>query len=157
MSASARQDVHSEDGAFFSPRVSALARHGGWTSRVRKRTTNAGVELLATWRRAPFSATATYTYVRAREAAERDGNQAREDVPLTPRHSLGLVGMWEAEDKGRIGRVRLFVNAENLTNVRRSRWDPLLRPDRAADGRWTVDAWAPLDGRVLNGGLRLAF
>ncbi len=25
------------------------------------------------------------------------------------------------------------------------------------DGRWTVDAWAPLDGRVLNGGIRLKF
>ena len=25
------------------------------------------------------------------------------------------------------------------------------------DGRWTVDAWAPLDGRTWNGGLRLAF
>ena len=26
-----------------------------------------------------------------------------------------------------------------------------------ADGRWTVDAWAPLDGRVINEGVRLAF
>ncbi len=25
------------------------------------------------------------------------------------------------------------------------------------DGRWTVDAWAPLDGRVMNGGARLSF
>ena len=30
-------------------------------------TNNAGVELLGTWRRAPFSITGTYTYVRARE------------------------------------------------------------------------------------------
>jgi len=56
-----------------------------------------------------------------------------------------------------LGRVRLFVNGENLTGVRQSRWDPLLRPDRAPDGRWTVDAWAPLDGRTVNGGLRVAF
>jgi outer membrane receptor for ferrienterochelin and colicins len=28
---------------------------------------------------------------------------------------------------------------------------------RAADRRWTVDAWAPLDGRVFNGGLRVSF
>ena len=55
------------------------------------------------------------------------------------------------------GRVRLFVNGENLTSVRQSRWDPLLRPDRAPDGRWTVDAWAPLEGRTINGGLRVAF
>jgi len=33
----------------------------------------------------------------------------------------------------------------------------LLRPARGVDGRWTVDAWAPLDGRVINGGLRISF
>lgn len=57
----------------------------------------------------------------------------------------------------RFGRIRLFVNAENLTGVRQSRWDPLLRPTRSVDGRWTVDAWAPLEGRVINGGVRLEF
>ena len=57
----------------------------------------------------------------------------------------------------RVGAFRLFVNGENLTNVRQSRWDPLLRPDRAADGRWTVDGWAPVDGRVINGGIRVQF
>ena len=57
----------------------------------------------------------------------------------------------------RIRRVRLFANGENLTDVRQTRWDSLLRPARAADGRWTVDAWAPLDGRNINGGVRLSF
>jgi hypothetical protein len=52
------------------------------------------------------------------------------------------------------GRVRLFVNGENLTGVRQTRWDPMLRSTRAADGRWTVDAWAPLEGRNVNGGRR---
>ncbi len=55
----------------------------------------------------------------------------------------------------RFGRVRLFVNAENLLNVRQTKYAPLVRPDRRADGRWTVDAWAPLDGVVVNGGVRL--
>ena len=55
------------------------------------------------------------------------------------------------------GRIRLFVNGENLTNVRQTRWQPLIRPDRAPDGRWTVDAWAPLEGRNINGGVRLRF
>ena len=55
------------------------------------------------------------------------------------------------------GRVRLFINGENLTGVRQTKWDPLIRPTRAPDGRWTVDAWAPLEGRNINGGLRLAF
>jgi iron complex outermembrane receptor protein len=56
-----------------------------------------------------------------------------------------------------VGRALVFINAENLTNVRQTNWDPLLRPSRGVDGRWTVDAWAPLDGRVINGGLRIAF
>jgi iron complex outermembrane receptor protein len=57
----------------------------------------------------------------------------------------------------RFGRLRLFINGENLTGVRQSRWDPLVRPTRAADGRWTVDAWAPLEGRNINGGVRATF
>jgi iron complex outermembrane receptor protein len=57
----------------------------------------------------------------------------------------------------RVRGVRLFVNGENLTDVRQTRWDPLVRPSRGVDGRWTVDAWAPLDGRNVNGGVRWAF
>jgi iron complex outermembrane receptor protein len=57
----------------------------------------------------------------------------------------------------RIRSLRFFVNAENLTNVRQTRYDPLIRPTRAPDSRWTVDAWAPLEGRVFNGGVRLSF
>jgi len=57
----------------------------------------------------------------------------------------------------RFGRFRPFLNGENLTDVRQSRWDSLLRPQRAPDGRWTVDQWAPIEGRVLNGGLRVDF
>jgi outer membrane receptor for ferrienterochelin and colicins len=153
-----------------------------------KPTTNVGVELLATVREGPLVGTGSYTYVRSREH-ER---QSHADAALTPRHSAGLVGMWESEDAGRIGielyytgrqrlevnpyrtesrpyiilgflgerrigRFRLFINAENITNVRQTRWDPLIRPVQGVDGRWTVDAWAPLDGRVFNGGVRLAF
>ncbi|MCC7127060.1 MAG: TonB-dependent receptor [Acidobacteria bacterium] len=57
----------------------------------------------------------------------------------------------------RIDRFRVFLNAENLTNVRQTRWDSLLRPSRGVDGRWTVDAWAPVDGRAINGGFRVDF
>jgi outer membrane receptor for ferrienterochelin and colicins len=53
--------------------------------------------------------------------------------------------------------IRLFVNGENLTGVRQTRWDPLLLQTRAVDGRWTVDAWAPLEGRNVNGGVRVGF
>jgi len=57
----------------------------------------------------------------------------------------------------RFGRARLFVNAENLGNVKQTRYDRLIRPTQHFDGRWTVDAWAPLDGRVVNGGFRWNF
>ena len=46
----------------------------------------------------------------------------------------------------------MFVNADNLTDVRQTDWDPIARPARDVDGRWTVDAWAPLAGRVFNAG-----
>ena len=157
-------------------------------SNLAEPASNAGLELLGTVRRAPYAVTGTYTYVRSREVV----GGVRRDATLTPKHSAGLVGMWEREDVGRagvelyytgtqaleenpfralsrpyvilgllaerqFGRFRLFVNGENLTGVRQTRWDPLLRESRAADGRWTVDGWAPLEGRNVNGGLRLAF
>lgn len=267
LSASGRVDVHSEFGAFVSPRVSALMRAGGWSSRVsagrgffaptalteeteaagltrltiagplraeqstsasfdvtrtagpfsatatvfasriadpveveratslvlrnlESPSSNRGFELLSTWRRAPFAVTASYAYVHSVERLDAQGPLV--DVPLTPRHGVSLVGMWEREEKGRIGlewyytgtqrleanpyrdqsrpyvlfgalverrvgRYRLFVNAENLANVKQTDWDPMLRQTRGVDGRWTVDAWAPLDGRNVNGGVRLSF
>jgi len=57
----------------------------------------------------------------------------------------------------RFGPVHLFVNSENLGNVRQTKFDPLVRPTREPGGGWTVDAWAPLDGRVINGGVRVVF
>lgn len=153
-------------------------------------TRTLGSEFLMKVRRGDFAITGTHTFVYSTEV---DPNQAgRREVPLTPRHSVGVVGMWEKDGKGRVGievfytgqqrlddnpyrtesrpywilgvlaerrfgLVRLFINGENLTDTRQTRYDSLLRPQRHADGRWTVDAWAPLDGRVINGGVRLSF
>ena len=150
-------------------------------------TTNIGVELLATFRRAPVALTSSYTYVRTREQV---GNVTTE-VALTPRHSAGWIAMVENPDgrlgvelyftgrqrleinpyrdksqpyfivgillERRVGPIRLFLNGENLTDVRQSRWHPLILPNRSIDGRWTVDAWAPVDGRIFNGGIRIQF
>jgi iron complex outermembrane receptor protein len=52
------------------------------------------------------------------------------------------------------GSAKLFVNAENLLDVRQTDWDPLVRPFIGKGGRWTNDVWAPLDGFVVNAGVR---
>jgi iron complex outermembrane receptor protein len=54
----------------------------------------------------------------------------------------------------RVGRARVFVNAENLLDVRQTTTAPLVLPSRGLGGRWTTDVWAPLDGRVINAGVR---
>ncbi len=175
----------------FSSRVRSsikIDRDREYVIRNADATTNAGVEFLATLRREPFAVTGTYTFVRSRE----DDGGSIADVALTPRHSSGIVGMWEKEDSGRIGiemyytgwqrleanpyaersepyvivgvlgerqfgRLRLFINGENLGDVRQTKWHPMARPMPAADGRSTVDAWAPLEGRNINGGVRVRF
>jgi iron complex outermembrane receptor protein len=57
----------------------------------------------------------------------------------------------------RVGSATLFVNAENLTGVRQTRFDPLLLPSQDAMGRWTTPEWAPLEGRMVNAGVRARF
>ncbi|MCO4098655.1 MAG: hypothetical protein HEQ38_04455 [Gemmatimonas sp.] len=57
----------------------------------------------------------------------------------------------------RAGAARLFVYLENLTNVRQTRVDPLVRPSRGPGGRWTTDAWTELVGFTVNGGVRFGF
>jgi outer membrane receptor for ferrienterochelin and colicins len=152
-------------------------------------TDNTGLEALVISRIDALSIVGNYAWVRARE-----GGPDRPDVPLTPRHSVGIDTMWSWADgrdgrlgiewfytgeqrleanpyrdrsrpynvfgvlfERRVGRARLFINGENLTDVRQTRWDPIVRPERGVDGRWTVDAWAPLEGRTINGGVRWSF
>ncbi len=57
----------------------------------------------------------------------------------------------------KLGPALVYVNADNLTDVRQTRWEPLLLPAPGPGGRITADAWAPLEGRVFNAGVRLAF
>jgi iron complex outermembrane receptor protein len=83
------------------------------------------------------------------------GKQRLDDNPFRERSIPYFV--FGALAERRFGPVRLFVNAENIGNTRQTRHDPLLRPARHTDGRWTVDAWAPLEGRVVNGGVRWGF
>jgi outer membrane receptor for ferrienterochelin and colicins len=149
-----------------------------------------GTDVLVRFHQEGLHMTATWTFTRATEDDPQGGD--RRAVPLTPRHAAGIVGMWEAEEAGRVGvelyytgrqelednpyreesrpylilgilaerrvgRARVFLNAENLLDARQTRYDPLLLPARTPEGRWTTDAWAPLEGRTFNAGVRLEF
>jgi len=81
------------------------------------------------------------------------GRQSLDDNPYRTRsRPYTVVGLLAER---RLGRTRWFVNGENLTNVRQTRFDRLVRPSRGRGGRWTTDAWTLLEGRVINGGVRL--
>ena len=67
--------------------------------------------------------TASYAYVRAREVVDA----LAQDVPLTPRHSFGLVGMWEREGVGRVG-IEWYYTDDNASKLIRS--GPRASPTR---------------------------
>ncbi|NKB99545.1 MAG: TonB-dependent receptor [Pseudomonadales bacterium] len=81
------------------------------------------------------------------------GKQSLQDNPYRnssePYLHIGLLGEIV------LGRYRLFLNLENLLNVRQTREDTLLQPTRRPNGQWTVDAWAPLEGFIANAGVRV--
>jgi iron complex outermembrane receptor protein len=83
------------------------------------------------------------------------GGQDLDDNPYRmrgkPYLELGLFGELTFDN------VSLFMNAENLLDIRQTDDDPLLLPQRAADGRWTTDVWKPLDGLMVNAGIRFRF
>ena len=80
------------------------------------------------------------------------GSQAVDENPYrTIAPGYTTVGFLASQ---RLGQATVYVNLENLTNVRQITVDPLLRPAPGEGGRRTVDAWAPLEGRSLNAGVR---
>jgi outer membrane receptor for ferrienterochelin and colicins len=83
------------------------------------------------------------------------GTQQLENNPYRERSKpywhLGLLGQIT------LGKVSLFVNAENLLNVRQTKEDSLVLPDQAPSGRWTTDIWSRNDGFTVNAGLRFQF
>lgn len=143
-----------------------------------------GVEVLGTARAAAFAVTGTYAFVHARERGRDVALTPRHNARLVAtvdagRHGqiglrVGFTGAQRLEAnpyrsrsepytvvalfaERPFGRWRLFIAGENLTDVRQADWDPIARPSRDVDGRWTVDAWAPLEGRVINAGIRVSF
>jgi iron complex outermembrane receptor protein len=83
------------------------------------------------------------------------GRQQLDDSPYLaaslPYWLFGVIGEWRA------GPARIFVNAENLAGFRQTAHVPIVLPARDVDGRWLDDEWGPLDGTVVNAGLRFRF
>jgi iron complex outermembrane receptor protein len=81
------------------------------------------------------------------------GRQALEEDPYRsvsePYFELNALG------EIHFGGISIFVNAINLTNVRQTRFDPLIRQTPGLGGTPITEVWAPLDGRTFNVGIRV--
>ncbi len=123
-----------------------------------------------------------YTYTDA--ALHRDG-QSKERYPLTPVHRLNNVLIWEHDEQWKVGleayyfgqqrlsdgatgrdywvcgamaerlweRVSVYINFENFLDARQTRWDTVYTGTLSAPV--ARDIYAPLDGFVANGGVKL--
>jgi outer membrane receptor for ferrienterochelin and colicins len=80
------------------------------------------------------------------------GRQAIEDDPY--RSVSESYFELNALGEIRFGGLAIFLNAINLTDVRQTHFDPLLRPAPGPGGNPITDVWAPLDGRRVNLGIR---
>lgn len=80
------------------------------------------------------------------------GRQALDDNPY--RNTSPAYWQLNVLAELRFGEIGLFLNAINLTDVRQTRTDPLLRPVPGPGGNPMTDTWAPLAGRTFNVGIR---
>lgn len=69
------------------------------------------------------------------------------------------IAYWHLGLLGEItrGQFSWFINAENLLNIRQTKEDSLVLPNRSPDGQWTTDIWSRNDGFVVNAGVRIRF
>jgi iron complex outermembrane receptor protein len=99
------------------------------------------------WEREGGTGLSVETYYTGRQPLDDDPYRA-ESRPYV------LVGLLA---RVRVGRALLFVNGENLGDVRQTRFAPIVRATPGLGGRRTTDVWAPLEGAVVNAGVRLGF
>lgn len=123
-----------------------------------------------------------YTFTDTR----RDLNGAISAIPLTARHRIGTVLMWEKEESFRVGyeaywtgsqqlsdgsqtrsywtmgfmaekmweHFSIYINAENFTDARMSRWQAMYTGSRA-NPQFVQEIFAPTDGRIITLGMKL--
>jgi iron complex outermembrane receptor protein len=63
----------------------------------------------------------------------------------------------DARFEKQIRSATVFVYAKDLTGVHQLQLGPVLRPSSGAAGQWADNPWAPLDGRVINAGIRVTY
>ncbi|MBC7826884.1 MAG: TonB-dependent receptor [Chitinophagaceae bacterium] len=112
-------------------------------------------------------------------------NSVKTRLPLTARHRLNNVLMYEKEDEWKLGleayytskqllndgrsgrsywvtgfmieklwkKISLFINFENFTNTRQTRFDTIYTG--SIDNPIFRDIYAPVDGFIINGGIKL--
>lgn len=87
------------------------------------------------------------------------GTQELDDNPYRTKSKPYLIVGFLAEKwvETPAGSARVFLNLENIGNVRQTRYDPLVLPERGLGGRWTTDAWTELGGFTANAGVRFSF
>ena len=66
--------------------------------------------------------------------------------------SYTLMGLFAEKT---FGRLSVFVNAENITDVKQGRFAPVVLPP-ISDPR-SAEVYAPLEGRIVNAGIKLRF
>lgn len=124
-------------------------------------------------------------YVNLQARTDYDGEQ--KPLPLTPRHKTYTVLVYERHGKGRIGLegyytgpqrltdgartdgywiagvmaerafgpARLFLNFENILDTKQSNYAPVVLGSRGNPS--FAEIWAPMDGFVVNGGVKYTF
>ncbi|MBI4430082.1 MAG: TonB-dependent receptor [Ignavibacteriales bacterium] len=133
-----------------------------------------------------FKLTAGYTYT----YATRNDRGEKEELELNPRHSFGVVAMWENHEMGwkvgwesywtgtqklernpfrrsspaywnsgligekSFGQFRIFVNFENIFDARQTRFERIVTGNPESGSFDKLPIYAPLEGRVINGGMR---
>jgi outer membrane receptor for ferrienterochelin and colicins len=82
--------------------------------------------------------------------AHHTGSQTLTDRSRT--RSFTLVGVFGEKS---FGKFSLFVNAENITDVKQGQFGPVVLPPYTDP--IFADVYAPLEGRVFNGGIKVRF
>jgi outer membrane receptor for ferrienterochelin and colicins len=149
-------------------------------------TSSIGGEFSARLTYEDFKMSFGYTYL----YATQEDNAHVSEIELNPRHSVGIVAIWENDEhqlkmglenywtgrqrvirnpfrtttppywitgfiveKG-FGNFRLFINLENIFDTRQTRYEPIFIGDPAGGTIRTLPVYAPLEGRVINAGVR---